>query len=392
MAGIFSDRLSMTLAYEAVMSNRHELLRDQQRLDYGQNLLKSYIVEVDASSRSPLEALRLLVPGGEGELTTTDDERLFGVHYCGANFMVDALSDRFFVFHSLDAADVADKAHQLLSHIRLADSTWFGSEFLRDLFSLGQPLGFSTAFDSSYFAKRSRPETRVALEPELRDELGKPADDDDARISGLAVRMSGRDAAFALQILESDDYLAAHLPIASAKVRYGALGNVDEVRFDGRVIARGPSFSDHSRMVERLVAPYSGWLNTTERDLAFGAVQEDGAVSLDGEPIVIPLGDVEFDVPRFTTRLLSGGKPFRFWGVPRSIGTDGYYVTAADLHGAGVLRLDITPRVLRVYLEKGTCANSVLRLFVNLQQMLSKNLPLQAAGEDISPRMSEATS
>lgn len=381
----------MTLAFEAVMANRYDLLREEQRLETGRNLLKSYIVETDAREDAPYEQLRVIAQEPDTAVSPTDDELLFGLTMGEASFMVEALSDRFMVFHSLDSADVADVAITRITETRLADSTWFNSDFLHDLLSLGKPLGFSTSFDSTYFSKRSRPETRLALGQQHQTPEG--VDTDETRgISSLNIRMSGRDAAFALSVLEENKYLATHLPLATAKIKYGLdAPNIDEVRYDGRLVARGPSFAEHMRLVSSLHDPYEAWLEETEANISFKAVRDDGVVSLDGEPIVISFEglDIDIDPERLLPRLMSGTRPFRFWGVPYASAAESLYVTACDLHGAGTLRIDLTPRLMRVYLERGTCSNSVLRLYVNLQQTLSRDLPLEAGGVDITPRLAK---
>lgn len=379
----------MTLAFEAVMANRYDLLREEQRLEAGRNLLKSYIVETDAREGTPGDQLRVISQGSDTLVSPTDDELLFSLTIGEASFMVEVLDDRFMVFHSLDAADVADAHITRITETRLADSTWFNSDYLNDLLNLGQPLGFSTSFDSTYFSKRPRPETRLALSqkhmtPEMIDT------DETQGISTLNIRMSGRDAAFALSVLEQNEYLASHLPLATAKLKHGIdASNIDEVRFDGRLVARGPSFAEHMRLVSSLHDPYAAWLKQTEDNVSFKAVREDGIVSLDGEPIVISFEnlDVDIDPTQLLPRLMSGTRPFRFWGVPYASASDSLYVTACDLHGAGTVRIDLTPRLMRIYLEQGTCSNSVLRLYVNLQQTLNRGLPIEAGGQDIRPRL-----
>ena len=42
-------------------------------------------------------------------------------------------------------------------------------------------------------------------------------------------------------------------------------------------------------------------------------------------------------------------------------------VHAVDLHIGAPISFEVTPELIRVYLPSGTCANSVLRLYANLQ-------------------------
>ena len=42
-------------------------------------------------------------------------------------------------------------------------------------------------------------------------------------------------------------------------------------------------------------------------------------------------------------------------------------VVAVDLHTGDPIDLEVTPSTIRIYLPKGSCGNTVLRIYVNLQ-------------------------
>jgi hypothetical protein len=78
---------------------------------------------------------------------------------------------------------------------------------------------------------------------------------------------------------------------------------------------------------------------------------------------------------RFVTELLAVRRPFRLWGVP-DIVSGVAQVEAVDLHIGQRLRFDIGREWLRVYLERGSCGNTVARLISNLQHHFDGALSL----------------
>jgi hypothetical protein len=44
-----------------------------------------------------------------------------------------------------------------------------------------------------------------------------------------------------------------------------------------------------------------------------------------------------------------------------------FRVHALDLHSSRTFHVELSPGFLRVYLPKGSCGNSILRLYANLQ-------------------------
>ncbi len=95
-----------------------------------------------------------------------------------------------------------------------------------------------------------------------------------------------------------------------------------------------------------------------------------------GAPIMIEFSQPIPDMSLFLDELLSSRDPFRLWGLAEDLGEDTVAVEAVDLHVGQTLRLDITPRWLRVYLKAGGCGNSVARLATNLQHRFDGALRL----------------
>ena len=73
------------------------------------------------------------------------------------------------------------------------------------------------------------------------------------------------------------------------------------------------------------------------------------------------------DLTVFCERIFSCGQPFRLWGVPVPLGSDYYRVRAVDLHVGTPIDFEVAPEFVRVYLPAGSCGNSVMRMYTNLQ-------------------------
>jgi hypothetical protein len=68
-------------------------------------------------------------------------------------------------------------------------------------------------------------------------------------------------------------------------------------------------------------------------------------------------------------------RPFRLWGIPE-FAEGAARIEAVDLHVGHRLRLDVDQNWLRIYLERGSCGNSVARLVSNQQHHFNAALSL----------------
>ena len=65
--------------------------------------------------------------------------------------------------------------------------------------------------------------------------------------------------------------------------------------------------------------------------------------------------------------MFNSTEPFRLWGLKSKI-HDGYFkITAVDLHAGTPINFEIADNLMRAYLFKGNCGNTILRLLANLQ-------------------------
>ena len=90
-------------------------------------------------------------------------------------------------------------------------------------------------------------------------------------------------------------------------------------------------------------------------------------MSISGEPVNILFPRPIVDLEIFCDRVFSCAEPFRLWGVPVRLSNDSYRVSAVDLHVGSEVTFEISPDWMRIYLPKGSCGNTVIRIFTNLQ-------------------------
>jgi hypothetical protein len=76
----------------------------------------------------------------------------------------------------------------------------------------------------------------------------------------------------------------------------------------------------------------------------------------------------------FLSRLLNNNEPFRLWGLKTKISEEYYQADAIDLHTGDPLNLEISSDMLRIYLPSEACGNTILRLYVHLQQFYDSDI------------------
>jgi hypothetical protein len=110
---------------------------------------------------------------------------------------------------------------------------------------------------------------------------------------------------------------------------------------------------------------------------------EDG--KLVGNPITIHFSR-EVPVLRITELLFSSDEPFRLWGIPDFISDTAARVYAVDMHHGNTgnkLMFEITSRFLRVTIPRYSCANTVLRLFANINHFVDAMATLEVVDYEL---------
>lgn len=312
-----------------------------------QRELKTYIMESNNKTTD-------ICTGNAAIQYPTDIENLSILQMQYANrastFYVDSSDKRFMVLYTNDLAETADKLYSLLvySTSNYFDKVWLPTEVLKDLAHLSGNIfkGFGLSYDD-LFSRVEKDQTKHELKVTATGPLSNQAYD----------------------ALDTNDNLKK--TIAYSKVRVFRGGEeefaTDELQHNGRMItAAGTSAEDHVTFVDIVRKVYRDLIEKTESN-RIGIRNVEGRTLLEGQAFDLYLNREIDDLEHFTDVLLNSRRPFRLWGLKNKVLPNMQKIVAVDLHTGDPIDLEITPSLLRIYLPKNACGNTVLRMYVNLQ-------------------------
>jgi hypothetical protein len=196
------------------------------------------------------------------------------------------------------------------------------------------------------------------------------------RVEFLKMQLWGNRAADVLGVLRATGAFPNETTLAKVRVRFAQdpqdldQFSLDDVKYDGKVTARGTSFESHVGLLADIYDRYGAAVRQVEDSFGVGADPEAAhreVLRITGQPITFRFDPAIPDVGTFCSYVFSSRGPFRLWGVPVRLYSDYYRVEAVDLHVGRPIRAEIAPEFLRLYVPAGTCGNSALRLYTNLQ-------------------------
>lgn len=323
------------------------------------NLTKTFVLDVHTDD--PDAYLADLV--GAASVEATSDASLHGVHIPEGDFWVDQLDARFWSFHTdMPSADAHRFLHSRIESRRDLDWMWLPTEHLRQ-------------------ASPDRAARRVRTAFSGRQLLGP-----DAGTSRLDLQVTGAEAERLLDYLALNEEYRSAVSLSGVQVEVGDSDHgrlTEAVNRLGKFAASGESFELHQQFVRGVVARYAAFVRSLEaKAIGWDALDpdQDGGGTLTGQPVVVAFSRPIPDLDRFTQELLASRVPFRLWGIPETVRDEGagpvVEVDAVDLHVGQRLRMDIGRQWMRVYLERGSCGNTVARLVSNLQHRFDSALRL----------------
>ena len=198
--------------------------------------------------------------------------------------------------------------------------------------------------------------------------------------AGLRARVWGTRAERLLPLLNSPGLFSEGLALSNVEVRHrrddgkGDAFCVDDVRWDGRIITRGPSLKAHLELAVELQECYVRQVATVESQYAVRIDQR--ADILQGRSLALHLTRPMEDLERFCRMVFSTASPFLLWGWPVMRGPRAASVAAVDLGFGQALAFEFTPDLIRVFLPAGTSGGTVLRFHANLQHRLDPRVRL----------------
>jgi hypothetical protein len=362
------------------MTSRSDLSREVP-LD-GTTPAKSFVLEVHTDNPSAY----LAEIAGNGNVEDTDDAFLSRVFAPPAGeFWVDRLEPRFWVFHTVAPSTAAAAwLRDRVESRRDTDWMWLPSAHLRYIAPYALSRRVRTEFDGQRLV----------------------GSDDAAR--NLKVQLSGSHAERLLdRIADLPEYKSAvSFNTIEVDIDDPVLGSLREsVRRWGAFAAHGDQFAHHAQFVQLVIGRYARLIESIEalalrfepvRGMNVGAPEaygsntpataagsladeDQGGASFTGMPIGIRFSRPIPDLPAFCEELFSSRAPFRLWGQP-AITDDQASVEAVDLHVGRRLSMELGRDWMRVYLDAGSCGNTVARLISNLQTRFDGALSLTHLG------------
>ena len=362
-----------------VMASSTQEWRKERRNKTGEGRLKAYLLDAHTGSKSSQDAVLALLRqvcavNGQAIVSETEDALLFTIALGDELLIVDAADSRFMILHTAGRTENTDpfitKAVDALPEL---DRAWLPSNFLlNSANTIGRLRRGTVRFDSGQLLGRSQPSK--AKPEELEDDFDGLDGSNSSGGKRLALDLADPlNARQALDELNGVAYFRHALALSRVDVfRHDGPGDSDLYSisriFDwGKVSAVGTSADSHLAVLFALRSRYRDSIQRIEREFSFQVETADGRHGhLRGHPINISFQVPIVDIGLFARRVFSARRPFLLWGEPRLRNENFATVHALDLHIGSPIYCEIMPNALRIYLQQGTCGNTVARLYTNL--------------------------
>lgn len=315
--------------------------------------LKSYIIESDHGMPTSFQTEKTSF---EIIDTSLDKMKILRAKHnegqCLEMFM-DVRDSRFFVLHTNGLSDMVgsitgemvDDMHHSFDH------AWFHSGFLNQMTKKegNEFNGFGVKYTSEY--------------------LGN---DDAVNSEDLGLSVSGSLANRLRDLVEKDDAIKSRVAYNKVRIMRGSAASLksyvqDEVHNNGCFsVKRGRSVQDHLQLIDTAREDYARAMEGIE-NIRIGLSEISGRTLVGGRPFDFEFPDKIDDMQTFLSNLFNSRKPFRLWGIKMPVSDNYFKVMAVDLHTGNPMDFEIADDMMRVYLFKGSCGNTILRLLTNLQ-------------------------
>jgi hypothetical protein len=359
--GKINTRAGLEYHFDGVLNNNYHSIKSNRKYSYGRNAVKSYIVETHIFKEKPdrekiLESIlsRAKEIDFGSKLHETHEESLIYLETELLDFYIDIAEPRYLVFHSAEPTKHTDPFIKKFNSANGYDSIWLPVPLLLQTVDFGKFWGMSVSFQ------------QALDETDEENYINGPEDTQDVSLS-----VKRHFAKIFFQTLINSD-INNMLGISRLSVLRGDNDNnpkkenkfiIDDIKYNGKLTAKGNSFSRHSRLVYELVGLYSKTINKIE---TYGLTFEERYLS--GNPFTITFSK-KVEPKKLIDFMFNGEQPFRLWGIEDELGQKQYRVYAVDMHNGNhgnKLTFEITSEFMRVSLPKYACGNTMLRLLANL--------------------------
>lgn len=382
-----NNRADLEFFFDSILQRNYIHYSEFKKYDYGRNAVKTYIVEVHnfnnlTNSDEIFKSLLLRAKNidKKSEIYETSEETLLYLTTSDGQYFIDTSSKRFIVIHTANSTKVTDSFIKKFQNSDGYDSLWLPTPLLLKTLDLGRFWGMGVSYkdlldDSSLeqndlYDKEDVQDVNLTIKRHYVKDFFKVL---------MQSELSNMMGISKVAVLRKEE--------ESSSVKKESNFIVDDIRYNGKITAKGNSYSKHSRIVFELVNIYSETIKSLE---AYGMSFEGGVLS--GNPITINFSK-RVNCDRLVNVLFNAEEPFRLWGIPDRIGEGQYRVYAVDMHHgnlAGRLTFEITSSFLRVSLPKYSCANTILRLFANINHYIDAMAELEVVDYELKVDISRA--
>ena len=367
------------------------LLSDGQ-VKANENYLKTYLLEFNTPSTkyeaitSNLLTQKLTIPSHKSGIAdkipaieTTEDNGLYvakwgaGEKKPATTFYLDTAinpqdpgDSRFWIAHTFSGAAQAESVvRNLSSRATPIDRVWLWPGLLRQIQNVGTAKSVSLVYDQTHFDPESKPQdSRKQARASFKEEALELW-----RILNESPYMGESATAIRDRLVESKISINYKGDAPDSSNQFA----IEDIHFTGKFTARGTSARLHQELVRFTEGIYrSKVLEIEERHTIFKRTGEALYFVFDqGLPV-----EKEF----FCERVFSSKAPFHLWGVPeRSLDGKGLVINAVDIGTGSKMFFQVYDDIISLNLRPGSCGNSVIKFFTNLQQIYGRNVSAETA-------------
>ncbi len=368
------NRKELAQYFNERMTKSYFLLKEEKKLDVDSTLVKTYLLEAhNMTTDKPLKRKDLLnsvrlifnsvksITIKNAIIEETQEEALFHItlpiNKEPIDLYIDTTNIRFWLIHSMNSSRTLDFfITKLLSESHLIDSAWLPIQLLEYSSKLGSFRGLGLDYD--------------------RREV-KDIDFESLPVEFMKMQLWGNRAKEVLETLRKEGAFPDSTTLSKVKIKYwlgenkDQLFTLDDIKYNGKITARGTSFESHINLVTDIYRKYSRQILDIEKKYSLSTKtinsQTDNGYVIDGYPINFVFKNSIKNLEKFCNSLFNGSSPFKLWGIPLELNKKFYSVKAVDLHVGCRINFEINPEFIRIYLPKSSCGNTIARLFTNFQ-------------------------
>lgn len=337
--------------FQHTIEGTYDELVEEQELDYGQNMLKSFLVESNIHADELADRVSI---AEQREVDYDLYELIIEGSEQNLRFYLDFEDSRFWKFYTLEKSRPSKRVvDDMVSGVRNGlDRTWFPIDLQHEISEMGEFRDIGVKYEAD----------EVFSDEYIEDRMD---------FGDLSLQGTGKGTRRLFNTLQSHEELQRFLSLSAVGIRRDVNGNfvLERVTRDGVFTTRGgDSISLHLDTVEDIKQKYADRLATIEENHRISYPSREHGRGISGDPVVIQLSDEIGDIKKFVESIVSAKNPLRLWGAKSQLDDDYWKIKGVDLHNNDKYTMEVSPSWIRLYLGKEACGNTALRINAHLQR------------------------